>query len=286
MAYAFDRNIMTRKNLLIALISVVNIGCVFFGIIYAGSTFPSIAVNGNTELARQSVLTNPRLTQDDSRVAHSSHPEDRGICHSRFFRFGAQTNDSEWNRAGLSTGGIRVHNSCIQKEEIRTNRDAPTGISGSISFQHPSKHAGGRTSNVAITAPTDFQTPNKRNMLQLKPLDQTVPIFQQLNTECSPVVLINLFQVAEEDIPALLDAWAADANWMKQQPGYISTQLHQGIAGSTTFMNYAVWESVAHFRDAFNHPDFKQALADYPSSAVASPHLFTRLTVPNLCVGP
>jgi heme-degrading monooxygenase HmoA len=73
---------------------------------------------------------------------------------------------------------------------------------------------------------------------------------------------------------------------MKLQPGFISTQLHQGIAGSTVFMNYAVWESVAHFRAAFNHPEFKKALEKYPSSAIASPHLFTRLGVPNLCVGP
>jgi heme-degrading monooxygenase HmoA len=91
-------------------------------------------------------------------------------------------------------------------------------------------------------------------VLQLKPLDENVPIFQQIGTEA--------------------------------QPGYISTQLHQGIAGSTVLMNYAIWESVAHFRAAFTHPDFKQALSHYPSSAVASPHLFTRLTVPNLCVGP
>jgi heme-degrading monooxygenase HmoA len=98
-------------------------------------------------------------------------------------------------------------------------------------------------------------------MLQLKPLDQSVPIFQQINTDIAPVVLVNVFQVAEEDIPALLKAWEADANWMKQQPGYISTQLHQGIAGSTVFMNYALWESVAHFRAAFTHPEFKQALA-------------------------
>jgi hypothetical protein len=102
-------------------------------------------------------------------------------------------------------------------------------------------------------------------MLQLKPLDPNTPIFQQLGTEASPVILVNVFHVAEADIPA---------------------QLHQGIGGGTTFMNYATWESVAHFRAAFNHPDFKAALAQYPSSAVASPHLFTRLTVPNLCVGP
>ena len=123
-------------------------------------------------------------------------------------------------------------------------------------------------------------------MLQLKPLDESVPIFQQLGAEVSPVVLVNVFQVAREDIPALLEAWEADANWMKQQPGYISTQLHQGIAGSTVFMNYALWESSAHFRAAFNHPEFKRALSNYPSSVVASPHLFSRLTVPNLCVGP
>ena len=123
-------------------------------------------------------------------------------------------------------------------------------------------------------------------MLQLKPLDVAVPIFQQLHTEQSPVILVNVFTVAKEDIPALLTAWEADANWMKQQPGYISTQLHRGIAGSTVFLNYAIWESVSLFRAAFTHPDFKSALGHYPSSAVASPHLFERLTVPNLCVGP
>jgi len=123
-------------------------------------------------------------------------------------------------------------------------------------------------------------------MLQLRPLDQNVPIFQQLGTEASPVILVNVFQVAEADIPALLKAWENDANWMKKQPGYISTQLHQAIGGSTLFLNYAVWESVAHFRAAFNHPDFKRSLEQYPSSAIASPHLFKRITVPHLCIGP
>jgi len=123
-------------------------------------------------------------------------------------------------------------------------------------------------------------------MLQVQPLDPNVPIFQQLNTDLSPVVLVNIFHVAEADVPALLKAWENDANWMKQQPGFISTQLHQGTAGSTVLMNYAVWESVAHFRAAFNNPAFKKALESYPSSAVASPRLFTRLNVPNLCVGP
>ncbi len=53
-------------------------------------------------------------------------------------------------------------------------------------------------------------------MLQLQPLDSKVPIFQQLHSDQSPVVLVNIFQAAEADIPALLAAWTADAEWMKR----------------------------------------------------------------------
>ena len=35
-------------------------------------------------------------------------------------------------------------------------------------------------------------------MLQLKPLDLEVPIFQQLQTEQSPVILVNVFTVRNE----------------------------------------------------------------------------------------
>ncbi len=120
-------------------------------------------------------------------------------------------------------------------------------------------------------------------MIEIKPLDKKVPIFEQLNSDESPVVLVNVFDVAEEDIPALIKAWEADASWMKKQPGYISTQLHRGIAGSTVFMNYAVWDSVEDFRNAFSHPDFQETLKAYPPSAVTSPHLFSKVAVQNLC---
>ena len=120
-------------------------------------------------------------------------------------------------------------------------------------------------------------------MLTLKPLDETCPIHRQLGVDVSPVVLLNLFTVAAPDVATLLQAWEADANWMKQQPGYISTQLHRAVGESYVFMNYAVWESVAHFKAAFSHPDFRTALGAYPSSVVASPHLFERVAVPNLC---
>ena len=120
-------------------------------------------------------------------------------------------------------------------------------------------------------------------MLNLRPLDPACPIDQQLQGKAEPVVLVNLFTVAATDTPALMSAWEKDALWMKQQPGFLSTQLHRAIGSSHMFLNYAVWESVDSFRAAFTHPDFVSALAAYPSSAVAQPHLFVKVAVPNLC---
>jgi len=120
--------------------------------------------------------------------------------------------------------------------------------------------------------------------MQLRPLDPAFPIDQQLSVSASPVVLVNLFTVEAQDVPALLKAWENDANWMKRQPGFISTQLHRAIGESCVFLNYAVWESVEHFRKAFTHPDFQNSLGAYPCSAIASPHLFQKLSIPNLCV--
>ena len=110
--------------------------------------------------------------------------------------------------------------------------------------------------------------------MQLRPLDPAFPIDRQLSVSAAPVVLINLFTVKAQEVPALLKAWESDANWMKQQPGFISTQLHRAIGESCVFLNYAIWQSVDDFRRAFSHPDFQNSLRAYPNSAVASPHLF------------
>lgn len=121
-------------------------------------------------------------------------------------------------------------------------------------------------------------------MARIEELDKTVSLADQMQNEEGPVVLINLFTVDTEDEKALLEAWSHDADFMKAQPGYISTQLHQGIAGSSTFVNYAIWQDVKSFRDAFTHPEFQRRIADYPESAVARPHLLRKLAVENHCV--
>jgi heme-degrading monooxygenase HmoA len=120
-------------------------------------------------------------------------------------------------------------------------------------------------------------------MLNPHPLDAACPIDLQLRSTADPIVLVNLFSVAEADTPALMSVWETDATWMKQQPGLLSTQLHRPIGGSLMFMNYAAWESVEHFRAALMNPAFVSVLAAYPSSAVAQPHLFANVAVPNFC---
>ena len=94
-----------------------------------------------------------------------------------------------------------------------------------------------------------------------------------------------MFTVAPEDAGALVACWQRDAAFMQAQPGFVSTQLHRGIGPSTTFLNYAVWESVVSFRAAFEHPEFRTKLADYPPSAISRPHLFRKEAVPGICQG-
>ena len=122
-------------------------------------------------------------------------------------------------------------------------------------------------------------------MLTLQELDERVSIRDQLKEESDePVVLVNVFHVAPEQTDTLIAAWADDARYFKTQPGFISTQLHRGIGGSGTYLNYAVWETLDQFRAAFANPEFQRKLAAYPDTVVAAPHLFRKLAVSDVCL--
>jgi len=124
-------------------------------------------------------------------------------------------------------------------------------------------------------------------MLKMVEMDEEVTLAAQLEEQKDgrrSVILINKFNVKPEDVDKLLKAWAADAAYLKQKPGFISTQLHRGIGGSCVFINYAVWESVEHFKHATSDPEFRSALARYPDSTIGSPHRFRKVAVPGICV--
>jgi len=121
-------------------------------------------------------------------------------------------------------------------------------------------------------------------MSLLRSLDPAFPIERQIALDVSPVVLVNVFTLDKADEEAFLRVWQDDAAFMKRQPGFISTQLHRAVGDSPTYLNYAVWESTAAFRAAFTHPEFAAKPSTYPSSAVATPHLFQKVAVPDICV--
>jgi heme-degrading monooxygenase HmoA len=121
-------------------------------------------------------------------------------------------------------------------------------------------------------------------MVKIIEMDETVSLNQQFEEEVGAVILMNKFNVNPDEVDEFLKVFAETTNYFKQQPGFISAQLHRGIAGSSTFVNYVIWESVAHFKQAFDRPEFKSNMATLLPSTVMSPHLFKRVAVPGICV--
>jgi quinol monooxygenase YgiN len=122
-------------------------------------------------------------------------------------------------------------------------------------------------------------------MAKLVEMDERVGIFTQMEEDVGPVILINKFSVDPKEFDQFLKGYAIDNEKFKQQPGVISTQLYKGIGGSGTFVNYAVWESAAHFKRAVNNVmNPNDRMSAFPASTVASPHLFKKVAVQGICV--
>ena len=123
-------------------------------------------------------------------------------------------------------------------------------------------------------------------MLKHVELDPTFALHEQYaDTSDETTILVNIFDVDPEVQEEFKGAWVADAEFFKVQPGYISTQLHQGIEDSRMFLNYAVFENTAAFAATNQQPEFGPMRRVYPDGATAHPHLFRRVAVPGICVG-
>jgi quinol monooxygenase YgiN len=124
-------------------------------------------------------------------------------------------------------------------------------------------------------------------MAKFVEMDEINTLKDQMDSEVTgPVILINKFNVKSDEVEQFLKVWEEDAKQFKNQAGFISAQLHKGIGKSTVFVNYAVWESLKHFKDAVDKvmgPDPQSLLSKYPKSLVVSPHLFKKVSVPGIC---
>jgi len=102
------------------------------------------------------------------------------------------------------------------------------------------------------------------------------------------VILINKFNVESDKVEQFLKDWKEDASRFKQQIGFISAQMHKGIGKSSVFINYAIWESVEHYKNAVNKVIFnsqtQSPLLKYDDDTlVISPHLFKKIAVHGIC---
>ncbi len=86
----------------------------------------------------------------------------------------------------------------------------------------------------------------------------------------SAVVLINPFEVPDDEAEQFIDAWESARNYLSHQPGYRTTSPHHSLTPEVTypFVNVAEWDSPAHFQQAMSSDQFQAiagAMAGYPA---------------------
>ena len=80
-----------------------------------------------------------------------------------------------------------------------------------------------------------------------------------------PVILINAFEVPEGEDEAFLEGWERSRDFLRKQPGYLSTRLHRSLSPTADlrFVNVARWESAEAFRAATSQPEFRSGSNPY-----------------------
>ena len=79
----------------------------------------------------------------------------------------------------------------------------------------------------------------------------------------STVILINPFEVPKGQEEDALAFWDRTAEFMRRQPGFISTRLHRALSADARFIyvNVAEWESAEHFQEAVSSDAFQKLIA-------------------------
>ena len=86
------------------------------------------------------------------------------------------------------------------------------------------------------------------------------------------VILINPFEVPEgADDEAFLRGWERAADYMRQQPGFLSTRLHRALGPDARFrfVNIAEWASPQDFQAAVTSEQFREIARDAGPSSPA-----------------
>ena len=78
-----------------------------------------------------------------------------------------------------------------------------------------------------------------------------------------PVVLINAFEVPADRAEQFIKAWEETRDYLRFQPGYIETALHQALMPDAHFLfvNIARWETPEAFGAAMGSAGFRDSAA-------------------------
>ena len=76
--------------------------------------------------------------------------------------------------------------------------------------------------------------------------------------QCTAIVA---YEVAAEDSERFLDSWDRAIGFLREQPGFNSTALHQAASANPDFrfVNISCWDSADAFRAAIKSREYEEA---------------------------
>lgn len=89
--------------------------------------------------------------------------------------------------------------------------------------------------------------------------------------QCTAIVA---YEVNYEDRERFLDSWEKANEFLRKQPGFVSTTLHEAVSANPDFrfVNISCWEDDDAFRRATQSQEFREAsgrLSPFPIHASA-----------------
>jgi heme-degrading monooxygenase HmoA len=78
------------------------------------------------------------------------------------------------------------------------------------------------------------------------------------------VVLINVFELPDDEVDTFVAEWRERAEIMSKAPGFRDSRLHRALSPGTRFpvVNIAHWESRAAWEAAVSNPDFQRRVRE------------------------
>jgi heme-degrading monooxygenase HmoA len=82
-----------------------------------------------------------------------------------------------------------------------------------------------------------------------------------MDEQTDSVILINAFEVPAGEDDNFIRGWERARDFLRRQPGFVSTALHQSLAPDADFrfVNVAHWESAEAFRAAMAQSGFRES---------------------------